>query len=156
MSGVQVQCGWISFSDSHKAKLRHHLAWIPSGAPVPPLSSPGAGRIQFLDVVGVRSPFPCWLWAMGHCSEPLEAACIPQHVAAPRLQSWRWCTEYLSCFWSLGLPCDHGVIQSANPDNLPIIPSTDLEAQSPPQKSLCHKNNISSYSQALFHCFWFF
>lgn len=62
------------------------------------------GRIQCLDVVRVRSPFPWWLWATGHCSELLEAACTPWYVAALSLQSWRWCTEHLSCLWSLGLP----------------------------------------------------
>lgn len=74
-SEVQTHWGWIYFSESHKAKIKVlsglHSDWsVGSYFKLTP-----CGMIQFFDVVGVRSPFACWL-----------SAHIPWHVAPRHFQ----------------------------------------------------------------------
>lgn len=72
---AQCECGWIHCFDSHKAKIKTLSSLHPQRELRFLSKLPQWGRIQFPDVE-VRSPFPCWLSAMG-CSLLLQAPCIP-------------------------------------------------------------------------------
>ena len=88
-SGDWAQVSWVLWSGSHQAELKWLLSVFSSGVSAGKGWPPGSHRlkIQFLAVVGLRSPFSCCLSA-GRSSQAIETATIQCHAFQNTAAHW--------------------------------------------------------------------